>query len=151
MTTPVRLLFDQWKPDTDDHRIAWQAREVLIQGVLGMTNFQLQPQTVGGQGRQFSRIANDVADITTWWESNMSVLGDYCGTDSAGQQFKAALEPKLDSIDQDLPQIVQKLYTLGTLLDRLAQQSTHNDSTSSHAIRTITHHRAQQHSHGRHR
>jgi hypothetical protein len=124
--------------------------EALNQGVLGMTNFQVPPQTVSGQGRQFSRYANDVAEITTWWESNMSVLGDYCGTDSAGRQIKAALTPKLDSIDQELPKIVQKLYALGTLLDRLAQQSTHNDATSSQSIRTITHHRAQQHSRGRH-
>ena len=83
-------------------------------------------------------LAGDISNITTWWESNMSVLGDYCGTDSAGQEFKAVYQSKLDSIDQALPGIIQQLYGVGTTLDRLAKESTHNDAAHAQALRNTT-------------
>lgn len=71
-------------------------------------------------------LANDISTITTWWESTISVLGDYCGSDSAGQQFRAAYQPKVDSIDQALPGAVQQLYGIGTAL-RLRQLAQYVD------------------------
>jgi len=108
-----------------------------------MEEFRLHPQTASDRGWHFAMLAGEISSITTWWESNMSVLGDYCGTDSAGRQFKAAYQPKVDSIDQALPGIIQRLYGLGTTLDRLAKESAHNDAAHAQALRNTTsgHHR----------
>jgi hypothetical protein len=103
-----------------------------------MDGFVLSTGAVSDAGWHFARLAAEISTITTWWESNMSVLGDYCGTDTAGQQFKAIYQPKLDSVDQALPGIIQQLYGVGTALDRLAQTTTGNDTVHAQAVRRST-------------
>lgn len=103
-----------------------------------MEEFRLHPQAASDRGWHFAMLASEISSITTWWESNMSVLGDYCGTDSAGQQFKATYQPKVDSVDQALLGIVQQLYGLGTTLDRLAQESAQGQAADAQALRTLT-------------
>ncbi|HVX44508.1 MAG TPA: hypothetical protein VHC49_11515 [Mycobacteriales bacterium] len=99
-----------------------------------MNEFAVHPQLASDQGWQFSMLASDISHTLQWYESNMSVLGDYVGTDSAGQRFKAAYQPKLDIIEPALRALIQDLYGLGTTLDRLGRESEQHDTANARTI-----------------
>lgn len=101
-----------------------------------MDEFSLQPQISGEQGWHFSMLAGNLSEILQWWESNISVLGDYVGTDTNGQKFKAAYQQQLDSIEPAMRAIVQRLYDLGSTLDRLTQAAEDIDATDARTIRS---------------
>jgi len=100
-----------------------------------MHDVALHFDATSNAGWYLAQQAGELAEIETWFYSNMAVLGDYCGTDSAGQRFKAAFQPKVDSINDAIPQIVQQLYGLGTTLDSWTEQSAHDDATGAQAMR----------------
>jgi hypothetical protein len=44
-----------------------------------VNDFQLSPGASGNAGWHFALLADEISTITAWWESELLVLGDYCG------------------------------------------------------------------------
>ena len=102
---------------------------------IGMDEVALHLDTTSNAGWSLAQRASDLSELNQWFYSNMSVLGDYIGTDSAATQFKAAFQPQLDSLDKGTLDLVQGLYGLGQTLDRLIHEFAGDDHATATALR----------------
>ena len=101
----------------------------------GMDEVALHLDTTSNAGWSFAQKAGDLSELNQWFYSNMSVLGDYIGTDSAATQFKAAYQSQLDSLDKRTLGLVQALYGLGQTLDQLTQAFLGDDHATATELR----------------
>jgi len=102
-----------------------------------MDEVALHIDTTSNAGWSLAQKAGDLSELNQWFYSNMSVLGDYIGTDSVAVRFKSAYQPRLDSFDNGTLRLVQDLYGLGQTLDRLTREFMGDDHATATELRRL--------------
>ena len=101
-----------------------------------MDEVAMHLDTTSNAGWHFGLLAGELSELLNdWFYSNMSVLGDYIGTDSAAMRFKAAYQPHLDALDKGTLELIQGVYGLGTTLTRLTDQFAGDEQATADALR----------------
>jgi hypothetical protein len=101
-----------------------------------MDDVAMHLDTTSNAGWHFGLLAGELGELlNNWFHSNMSVLGDYIGTDSAAMRFNAAYEPHLDALDTGTLDLIQGVYGLGATLTRLTDAFTGDEQATADALR----------------